>query len=107
MKLYKKILLTIANLIGLVYLATFFSVDLFRWITNNVMPFEYQNIIINAIYFPSLLYLIHRIWSFKNIEKNIKWNWTLLLIFLNVITISIYIWKKDDILVRQKGNPNS
>lgn len=101
MKLYLKILLTILYSVGLIYTISFWSVDLFLWITNNILPLEYQNIFISLLYFPGLLYLIYRIWRFKNIDSNAKGNWTLLLFFLGIITMPLYIWKRDDMFIKQ------
>ncbi len=99
MKVYLKLLLTISYLVVLIYMITFYNVDFFLWITNNVVPFEFQNIVISLLYLPALLYLIYRIWTFKNIDKNTKGNWTVLLLFVSVVTMPIYIWRKDDVFV--------
>ena len=104
MKLYLKILLTISYLFALVYMVTFYNIDFFRWITNNVIPFEFQSIIVSIVYLPALFYLIYRIWKFKNIDKNKKGNWTVLLIFVSIITMPIYIWRKDDVFINENGN---
>lgn len=90
--------------IGLIYMMTFYNVNLFRWITNNIIQFEYQNLLVSLLYFPLVLFVIYRIWSFKNIEKNTKGNWTVLLIFLSIVTIPIYIWKKDDDFVKRNNS---
>jgi len=103
MKEYLKILLTISYLISLIYAISFWSVDLFRWITNHILPFEYQNTVVNLLYLPALSYLIYRIWTFKNIDKNTKGNWTVLLLFLSLVTMPIYIWRKDDIFIKQNS----
>jgi hypothetical protein len=104
MKLYLKILLTISYLISLIYALTFWNIDLFLWITNNLVPFEYQNLLVCILYIPALAYLIFRIWTFKNIDKNKKGNWTVLLLFLSVITMPIYIWRKDEVFVNENDN---
>ena len=93
---FEKVLLTIPSFIGFIYMLTFWSIELFLWITNNLVPFEYQNLIFSLILYPSLAYLIYRIWTFKNINKNIKWNWTFLILFFSIITAPYYIWNKDD-----------
>lgn len=101
MNIYSKVFLTISYLVGLAYLVTFYCIDLFRWITNNLIPFEYQNIFVSIIYYPAMFYLIYRIWTFKNIAKKTKGNWTVLLLFLNIVTMPIYIWRTDDMFVKQ------
>ena|SRR5690606_18610190 len=106
MKTYLKLLLTISYLLSLIYTITFFNVDFFRWITNNVLPYEYQTVVVNLIYLPALVYLIYRIWTFKNINKNMKGNWTVFLIFVGIITMPIYIWKKDDDFIEQNSSLN-
>lgn len=103
MKLYFKIILTIPAFIGLIYTLTFFSVDLYLWIINNIISFEYHNLTISIIIYPTIAYLIYRLWSFENIEKEIKWNWTFLLILFSLVTMPIYIWKKDDELIKENN----
>ncbi|RFN58545.1 hypothetical protein [Marixanthomonas ophiurae] len=101
MKLYSKIILTIPVVIGLIYTLTFFSVDFFLWISKNIAPFEYQTLTVGIIIYPPMIYIIYRLWSFKNIEKEIKWNWTFLLILFTIVTMPMYIWKKDDELFKE------
>ena len=91
-----KILLTIPSIIGIAYMATFWSNDFFVWITNNVIDFEYQIPIINGIVLLQIGYLIYRLWNYKNIEKKTKTEWTYILIIFNVISSLIFIWKKDN-----------
>jgi|TARA_R100001460_G_scaffold67437_3_gene107800 hypothetical protein len=104
MKFYLKILLTISYLVGLAYAVTFYYIDFFLWITNNLVPFEYQNLLVCILYLPALAYLIFRIWKFKNIDKNTKGNWTVLLLFVSIVTMPIYIWRKDDIFIEENDN---
>ncbi|SRX76128.1 hypothetical protein AEQU3_03126 [Aequorivita antarctica] len=96
--------MTISYLVSLIYALTFWSVDLFLWITNNLIPFKYQNLLVCILYITALAYLIFRIWKFKNIDKCTKGNWTVLLLFVNLVAMPIYIWRKDDILVKKNGN---
>lgn len=90
-----KILLTIPSIIGIVYMLTFLSVDFFKWITNNIIDFEYQGIIANGIILMQIGYLIYRLWNYKNVERKIKMEWTWLLIIFNFLSSLIFIWKKD------------
>lgn len=101
MNIPAKILLTVAYTIGLIYVATFFSVDFFRWYTNNIISYEQQNLMLAVITYPTLIYLIYRFWSFKNIDNSTKGIWTFILLFFGVIKIPIYVWKADDDLVRR------
>ncbi|CAM3990382.1 MULTISPECIES: hypothetical protein [Flavobacterium] len=90
-----KILLTIPSIIGIVYMLTFLNVDFFKWITNNIIGFEYQGIIVNGIILMQIGYLIYRLWNYKNVERKIKMEWTWLLIIFNFLSSLIFIWKKD------------
>ncbi len=74
---------------------TFLSVDFFKWITNNIIGFEYQGIIVNGIILMQIGYLIYRLWNYKNVERKIKMEWTWLLIIFNFLSSLIFIWKKD------------
>ncbi len=74
---------------------TFLNVDFFKWITNNIIGFEYQGIIVNGIILMQIGYLIYRLWNYKNVERKIKMEWTWLLIIFNFLSSLIFIWKKD------------
>ena len=91
-----KILLTIPSIVGLIYLFTFWSIEFFSWITNNVIGFEYQAPIVNVLILTQIGYLIYRLWNYKNIDKDKKIMWTVLLVIFNCITSLIFIWKKDN-----------
>ena len=90
-----KILWSIPSIIGIVYIFSFFSVDLFKWITNHVATFEYQAPIVNGLILIQMIYLIYRLWSYKHVDKSKKTVWTVLLIIFNCIAALIFIWKKD------------
>ena len=90
-----KILLTIPSFIGIVYMITFLSIDFFKWITNNLVGFEYQAPIVNGLILTQSGYLIYRLWNYKNVEKKVKTEWTWLLILGNFISSLFFIWKKD------------
>ncbi|RZS92004.1 hypothetical protein [Aquimarina brevivitae] len=91
-----KILLSIPSILGIVYMLTFWSDDFFKWITNNVIRFEHQAPIVNGIILIQISYLIYRLWTYKNVEKDKKTMWTVLLVIFNLITSLIFIWKKDN-----------
>ena len=96
MKSLTKILLSIPSIIGLVYIWTFINPKSIVWFSKNIVSYEFQSPIVNSLVLFQLGYLIFRLWSYKNIEKELKSEWTFLLIFFNVVTCLIYIWKKDD-----------
>jgi hypothetical protein len=109
MNLPSKLFLSIPPLIGIIYSLTFFNVDFFKWFNNNIVPFEYQNALISAVTLPHIGYLIYRLWSYNNIAKKTKTEWTVLLIWFNVISSLFYIWKKDDEFRQRNKNtvPNN
>ncbi len=90
-----KIILTTPSLLGIVYMLTFISTDFLKLITNNVIGFEYQALIVNGLILMQIGYLIYRLWNYKNVEKKVKTEWTWLLIIFNFISSLVFIWKKD------------
>lgn len=74
---------------------TFISTDFLKWITNNVVGFEYQALIVNGLILMQIGYLIYRLWNYKNVDKKVKTEWTWLLIIFNFISSLVFIWKKD------------
>ncbi len=95
-----KILLTVPSVIGIFYMITFLSVDFFKWITNNVVGFEYQTPIMYGLFLMQSGYLINRLWNYKNVEKKVKTEWTWLLILGNFISSFYFIWKKNNELIQ-------
>ena len=51
---------------------------------------------LQALTILQLVILIRKLWSFKNLEKSKKSDWTWLLILFNSITSLIFIWKRVD-----------
>ena len=90
-----KMILTIPSLFGIVYMLTFISTDFLKWITNNIVGFEYQALIVNGLILMQIGYLIYRLWNYKNVDKKVKTQWTWLLIIFNFISSLVFIWKKD------------
>ena len=86
-----KIILTIPSLFGIVYMLTFISTDFLKWISNNVVGFEYQALIVNVLILIQIGYLIFRLWDYKNVEKKVKTEWTWLLIIFNFISSLVFI----------------
>ena len=99
-----KILLTIPSIVGAIYMITFLNIDFFKWITNNVVRFEYQTPILYGLTLLQSGYLIYRLWNYKNITKKVKTEWTWLLIIGNFITSLFFIWKKDNELIQKNKN---
>ena len=90
-----KILLSIPSVVGILYMFSFWNIDFFKWITNNVVEFQYQAPIVNGLVLIQIAYLIYRLWNYKKLPKEKKINWTVLLVIFNVIAGLIFIWKKD------------
>jgi len=95
MKCPTKVLLSIPSIIGLAYMWTFIDPKSIAWISNNFVSFKYQSPILTSLILIQLGYLIYRLWSYKNIGREKKTEWTFLLIVFNVITCLFYIWQKD------------
>lgn len=96
MKTPAKILLSIPSIIGLAYMWTFINPKSIAWFSRNIISYEFQSPLVNILILIQLGYLIFRLWSYKNIEREKKYEWTFLLIAFNVVTCFIYIWKKDN-----------
>ncbi|AKA33839.1 hypothetical protein [Flagellimonas lutaonensis] len=95
MSVLAKIILSIPSLIGIIYMLSFWSIDFFKWISNKIVSYEYQTPIINGLVLLQIGYLIYRLWTYKNLPKSKKTNWTVLLVIFNVVSSLIFIWKKD------------
>ena len=83
---------------------TFWDIDFFKWITNNIVEFKYQVPLVNGLILVQIGYLIYRIWNYKHVRKDIKSRWTVLLVFFNFISSLFFIWKKDDELQNMNTN---
>jgi hypothetical protein len=75
---------------------TFWSLDFLKWVSDNVVRIEYQGPIVNGLILIQIGCLIYRVWSYKNIEKRIKSEWTWLFLLFSIISAPVYIWIKDD-----------
>jgi hypothetical protein len=91
-----KILLTIPSILGLSYMMTFWFPTEFRWLVPSMKAYYIQIGALQALTILQLVILIRKLWSFKNLEKSRKSNWTWLLILFNSITSLIFIWKRVD-----------
>ena len=109
MSVLVKVFLSIPSIIGIIYMFSFWSMDFFRWISSTIVSYEYQAPIINGLVLFQTGYLIYRVWTYKNLPKSKKTNWTTLLVVFNVISSLIFIWIKDKELGIENENtsPNT
>ncbi len=107
MKKGQKILLSIPPVIGLLYMLTFIFPTKFNWLIPDMLTYYILTISISLSIQFIIAILIWKIWNYKNVEKSEKWNWTLLLLFFNSITILIYVWKIDDQNINENTVPNT
>ena len=91
-----KILLTIPSILGLSYMLTFWFPTEFHWLVPSMKVYYIQVGTLQALTILQLVILIRKLWSFKNLEKSKKMDWTWLLIIFNLITSLIFIWKRVD-----------
>ncbi|PWL40342.1 hypothetical protein DKG77_05855 [Flagellimonas aquimarina] len=95
MNVFFKTLLSIPSIVGIAYMISFWSIDFLKWISNNLVDFQYQAPIVNGLTLLQIGILIYRLWTYKNLPKEKKTNWTIFLVVFNVIASLIFIWKKD------------
>jgi len=91
-----KILLTIPSILGLSYMLTIWFPTEFHWLVPSMKAYYIQVGTLQALTILQLVILIRKLWSFKNLEKSKKSDWTWLLILFNSITSLIFIWKRVD-----------
>ena len=96
MNIFTKLILSIPSVIGIIYMFSYWSMGFFRWITNNIVSYEYQIPIVNGLILLQIGYLIFQLWGYKRVAKSIKTNWTILLVIFNPLSSLIYIWKKNE-----------
>jgi len=89
-----KTLLTIPPILTIGYYITFIFPMEFAWLFPTMKSYNSQMIILWIMNLFQIIYLLKKLWSFKNIDKSIKNDWTWLLIFFAVICSPIFIWKK-------------
>ena len=95
MNIYIKFLLTIPSFIQLVYFLTYIFPQNFKWVIQIESEYFIPQII-NLSVFITSLFLIKRLWNYKNIIRDTKWLWTFALIIFGAIANPIYLWKMDD-----------
>ncbi|MDX1446968.1 hypothetical protein [Lishizhenia sp.] len=108
MKKANKILLTIPSILGLSYMPTVWIPKEFHWLVPSMKAYYIQVGTLQALTILQLVILIRKLWSFKNLEKSKKSDWTWLLILFNSITSLIFIWKRVDEFeeLNNKKEPN-
>ncbi|MCT4665980.1 MAG: hypothetical protein N4A45_12195 [Flavobacteriales bacterium] len=99
-----KILLSIPSILGFVDALTYWNMNFFKWITNNVIGYEYLAPFVSGMILIQIGYLIYRLWGYKNLEKKIKTEWTWFLIIFYFISGLFFIWKKDTELNKMNKN---
>lgn len=67
-----------------------------HWLVPTMNVYYTQIFSISILTIFQLIYLIRKLWSYKNLKKSTKTNWTWLLIIYASITSLIFIWKKID-----------
>lgn len=95
-----KIILTIPSLINIVYMTTYWNVDFYKWISNKILEYQYQDFIIIGLILIQSGYLIYRLWNHKNVHRKTKTEWTWLLLIFNFISSLVFIWKIDAELIK-------
>jgi hypothetical protein len=80
-------------------MTTFMFPEKFTWMIPDMKTYYILSLTIKALLIIQTVILIVRVWSYKNVSKSIKTNWTWLLILFGIITSLIYIWKKDNELI--------
>ena len=96
MNIFTKISLTIPPILSIGYFVTFASPSDFAWLFPTMKSYNIQMIILWGLNLFQLIYLINKLWSFKEIDKSIKNEWTWILIFFSAISSLIFIWQKHD-----------
>lgn len=96
MTLIQKIICSSPNLLGFIYMLDDFTIGL---IHKKIPSMEAYYVILLALLVLTLIqliFLISRLWKYKNIEKSIKSRWTILILFYNLLITPYYIWVTDD-----------
>ena len=67
-----------------------------HWLTPSMKAYYIQIGTLQALTILQLVILIKKLWSFKNLEKTKKTEWTWLLILFSSISALIFLWKRVD-----------
>ena len=90
-----KILLTLPSIIAIGYILTSMFTGL-NWLAPTMKAYYIQIGILDTLLIMQLIVLTKKIWSFKNLGKSAKIEWTIYLIIFNIIATLIVIWSKLD-----------
>lgn len=67
-----------------------------HWLVPTMEAYYIQVGVLKLMTIIQLVVLLRKLWSFKNLEKSKKSEWTWALILFNLIASLIYIWKRLD-----------
>ncbi len=98
----KKILLSLPFFLSWVDVLTYFFVAVYMAFVDG---FENAEAITHLVLAAELLvwiFLLHRVWNFKEVEKKEKWKWTFLFTFFFGIAMIIYIWFFDNEIAEER-----
>ena len=96
MKKIFKVLLSIPSILVISYMLVFFFPEKSKWLVPNMEAYNFQITILKILTIIQVGILILKLWSFKQLEKSRKRDWTWILILFNSISALIFIWKKVD-----------
>lgn len=78
------------------YFLTFIFPRKFAWLFPTMDAYNIQIGFLWIISAAQCIFLIWKLRSFKNMDKAVRSEWTLLLLWFNLIANLIFIWKKHD-----------
>lgn len=91
-----KILLSIPSVIVLFYTITFFFPVEFQWVFTSMESYYIQTVTSKILTIIQVIFLVRKVWSYRNIEKQKKKEWTWILILFNSISCLVFLWYKID-----------
>lgn len=96
MKTQNKILLTIPSVLSLLFLLAMWFPKKIPLLTPTTTIYQIEVLSILVLMLVQLIILLYKLWSFKNISKSEKSEWTWYLILFNTIAALFLIWSKID-----------
>ncbi|KAB2807025.1 hypothetical protein [Phaeocystidibacter luteus] len=94
MRTLSKVLLSIPYLIYMGYVIVFFNPQKLNWVFPDMQSYNLQMSVLAVLMLTSLGIQLRILWSFKNIARSKKVNWTWLQFFFSGIVGLFFIWKK-------------
>ncbi len=61
--------------------------------------YHVQNIMVFLLGLIPVIYLLKRIWSYKQLKRSIKWNWTWAMVLTSWVSVPIYVWAMDSLYI--------